>query len=88
MALKDLGFCASHKSYTCFKHVYIQTRLCDNINVLLYKGCWLGLSRKNIMANEIAGFGDLNLFILNELAIKYVIEFGRFVRILEGQWKW
>jgi hypothetical protein len=30
----------------------------------------------------------LNLFILNELAIKYVIEFGRFVRILEGQWKW
>ncbi len=40
------------------------------------------------MANEIAEFGDLNLFILNELTMKYVIEFGRFVRILEDQWKW
>jgi hypothetical protein len=39
------------------------------------------------MANEIAEFGDLNLFILNELTMKYVIEFGRFVRILEDQWK-
>ncbi len=44
--------------------------------------------RKNVMANEIAEFGDLNLFILNELTMKYVIEFGRFVRILEDQWKW
>jgi hypothetical protein len=42
------------------------------------------------MANKIARFGDLSLFIyliLNELTIKYVIEFGRFVRILEDQWK-
>jgi hypothetical protein len=27
-------------------------------------------------------FGDFYLFILNELTIKYVIEFRRFVRIL------
>jgi len=43
--------------------------------------------KKNVMANAMTRFGDLNLFILNELTIKYVIEFGRFVRILEDQWK-
>ncbi len=43
------------------------------------------------IANEIAGFGDLNLFflvILRELTIKCVIGLGKFVEILEDQWKW
>jgi hypothetical protein len=42
------------------------------------------------MANEIAGFGGLNLFlvILSETVIKFIIiGFGRFTRILEDQWK-
>jgi len=47
------------------------------------------------VTNEIAGFGGLSLFIylfiifwlLSELKIKCVIGFGRFVRILEDQWK-
>jgi hypothetical protein len=41
------------------------------------------------MANHIAGSGDLNSFqfTLSELIIKCVIRFGRFVRILEAQWK-
>jgi hypothetical protein len=45
--------------------------------------------RKNVMANEIAGFGGLNLFlvILSETVIKFIIGFGRFTRILEDQWK-
>ncbi len=42
---------------------------------------------KSIMVNEIVGFGSLILFflvnILSELPIKCVIEFGRFVKILE-----
>ncbi len=43
------------------------------------------------MDNEIAGFCGLNFFyliILSELIIKCVIGIGRFVRILEDQWKW
>jgi hypothetical protein len=47
---------------------------------------------KNIMANEITGFGGLiffsHLVILGELRVKYVIRLGRFVKILEDQWKW
>lgn len=41
------------------------------------------------MANHIAGSGDLNFFqfILSELIIKCAIRFGRFVGILEVQWK-
>jgi hypothetical protein len=41
------------------------------------------------MANHIAGSGDLKFFqfILSELIIKCAIRFGRFVRILEAQWK-
>jgi len=41
------------------------------------------------MANEIAGFGGLNLFlvILSNIVIKFIIGFGRFTRILEDQWK-
>jgi hypothetical protein len=42
------------------------------------------------MANEIARFGDLIFVykvILSELINKYVIEFGRFVKILKAQWK-
>jgi hypothetical protein len=42
---------------------------------------------KNIIVNEIIGFGSLVLFslvnILSELPIKCVIEFGKFVKILE-----
>jgi hypothetical protein len=42
---------------------------------------------KSIMVNEIVGFGSLILFflinILSELPIKCVVEFGRFVKILE-----
>ncbi len=41
--------------------------------------------RKNVIDNEIAQFGDLNLFIYlfvsSELTVKCVIRFGRFVRI-------
>jgi hypothetical protein len=40
------------------------------------------------MANEIAGFGGLNLFIFvisSDLIIRYIIGLGRFVRILEDQ---
>jgi len=39
------------------------------------------------MANEIAGFGGLNLFlvILSERVIKFLIAFGRFTRILKNQ---
>ncbi len=39
------------------------------------------------MANEFAGFGGLNLFlvILSETIIKFIIGFCRFVRILEDQ---
>jgi hypothetical protein len=40
------------------------------------------------MANEIAGFGGLNLFIFvisSDLIIRYIIRLGRFVRILEDQ---
>jgi hypothetical protein len=45
--------------------------------------------RKNVMANEIAGFGGLNLFlvILSNTVIKFIIGFGRFTRILEDKWK-
>jgi hypothetical protein len=43
------------------------------------------------MVNDIVGFGSLILFflvnILSELPIKCVIEFGRFVKILEDKWK-
>jgi hypothetical protein len=46
-------------------------------------------AEKNVMANHIAGSGDLNFFqfILSELIIKCAIRFGRFVRILEAEWK-
>jgi len=40
------------------------------------------------MANEIAGFGGLNLFIFvisSDLIIRYIIRLGRFMRILEDQ---
>jgi hypothetical protein len=43
------------------------------------------------MPNEIAGFGGLSFFflvILSELIVKCVTGFGRFVNILENQWKW
>jgi hypothetical protein len=43
------------------------------------------------MPNEIAGFGWFQFFflvILSELIVKCVIRFGRFVNILENQWKW
>jgi hypothetical protein len=45
--------------------------------------------RKDGMANEIAGFGDLILFyfffvVLSELIVKCVIGFRRFVRMLEN----
>ncbi len=46
---------------------------------------------KNVMINEIAGFGGSIFFfyvILTELIIKYVIGFSRFVKISEDQWKW
>jgi hypothetical protein len=42
------------------------------------------------MANEITRFGDFILFfliILSELLFKGVIRFGRFVKILNHQWK-
>jgi len=40
--------------------------------------------------NEIIGFGGLNflIVILRKLIVKCVIGFGRFQRILKGQWKW
>jgi len=43
------------------------------------------------MANEIIGFGVqlfFSLVILSELKIKYIVRFGRFVRISKHQWKW
>ncbi len=42
---------------------------------------------KNIMVNDIVGFGGFNYFliILNELIVKCVIGFGRFVRVLKHQ---
>jgi hypothetical protein len=43
------------------------------------------------MANEIVGFDGLNFFfknILNELTIKCVIGFDRFVIILDDPSKW
>ncbi len=45
--------------------------------------------KKLVMANEIARLGGLilfyflNLVILNELIVKYIIGFGRFMRILK-----
>ncbi len=42
------------------------------------------------MTNEIIGSGDFfskNLLILSELLFKGVIRFGRFVKILNHQWK-
>jgi hypothetical protein len=39
------------------------------------------------MGNEVVGFGAQNLFSLSELIIKCVIGFGKFVRILNNQWK-
>jgi len=41
------------------------------------------------MANHIARSGDVNFFqfILSELISKCAIRFGRFVRILEAEWK-
>ncbi len=47
---------------------------------------------KNDMANEIAGFGNwwsefFFLVTFSEFIVKCVIRFGRFVRILEDQWK-
>jgi hypothetical protein len=41
------------------------------------------------MANHFAGSGHPNFFqfILSELTIKFAMRFGRFVRILEAQWK-
>jgi hypothetical protein len=42
------------------------------------------VGRKNVMANEIAGFGDLNFFsYLSELIIECVIRLGKVLRILE-----
>jgi hypothetical protein len=40
------------------------------------------------MANEIVGFSDLDLIflvILSELTLKCVIEFDKFLRVLEHQ---
>ncbi len=40
------------------------------------------MCKKIVMANEIAGFGDLNFFfkvLLSELIVKIVIGFSRFV---------
>jgi hypothetical protein len=42
------------------------------------------VGRKNVMANEIAGFGDLNFFsYLSELIIECLIRLGKVLRILE-----
>jgi hypothetical protein len=44
--------------------------------------------KKNVVVNEIARFGGLNLFIFvisSDLIIRYTIRLGRFVRILEDQ---
>jgi len=45
--------------------------------------------KKIVVANEIAGIGDLNVFlvILSELRIKCVIRFDSPLRIIEDQWK-
>ncbi len=44
---------------------------------------------KIVMANEIAGFGDMNVFsYLSELIIECVIRLGKVLRILEDQWRW
>ncbi len=44
------------------------------------------------MVDEFFGFGTWNFFfslvILTEIKIKDVVEFGRFMKILEHQWKW
>jgi len=42
--------------------------------------------RKNVIVNEIVAFGGLNWFflvLLNEITLRCVIKFGRFVRILK-----
>ncbi len=49
----------------------------------------VGVKKNVVMANEIAGFGDLNLFIFvissDLIIIRYIIRLGRFVRILKDQ---
>lgn len=44
---------------------------------------------KNVVTNEVFKFGGVNFFIdiLIDKKVKCVIWFGRFVRILEEQWK-
>jgi len=45
--------------------------------------------RKNVMVNEIIGFGDFFFFliILSGQLFKGVIRFGRFVKKFNHQWK-
>jgi hypothetical protein len=47
------------------------------------------MEKKIVLANEIAGIGDLKVFlvILSELRIKCVIRFDSPLRIIEEQWK-
>jgi hypothetical protein len=54
------------------------------LNRLLVCRC----AKTTLMANEIAGFGDLKFYllvILSDLTIKCVIGFDRLVRILKDQ---
>jgi hypothetical protein len=77
--------------------LYNIVNLCSTLHysnsVLKHRGCWMhlcvGVKFFFIMANEIAGFGDLNLFIFvissDLIIIRYIIRLGRFVRILKDQ---
>jgi len=51
--------------------VYIQTRVIVLVLLIIYRGCSIGLcvvgvlEKKNVMANEIAGFCSLNLLFFS-----------------------
>lgn len=78
----------------CFLTLSVYTHKAHSIGVVLYRGCWkgscVGVQKRMLWPMTLL---DLvvsiffSLVILSEVAVKWVIGFSRFVRILEDLWK-
>jgi hypothetical protein len=64
-----------------------------NVNLLIYKGCWIGFVCRFAKKKSIEQWNcwiwcfEFLKVSLRELSINCVRKFNRFVRILEDQWK-